>query len=66
MVAEGGSIGAVLVLRQELGLPVLFLPLSLPEDSYHGPDESFAWAQVPGGMKALVRYFELAAAQESA
>lgn len=61
MVAEGGSIGAVLTLRNQLEVPVLFLPLSLPEDSYHGPDESFAWAQVPGGMRALVRYFELVA-----
>lgn len=59
MVAEGGSIGAVLVLRKELDLPILFLPLSLPQDSYHGPDESFAWSMVPGGLKAFLRYFEL-------
>ena len=59
MVAEGGSIGAVLTMREELGVPVLFLPLSLPQDSYHGPDESFAWSMVPGGVKAFLRFFEL-------
>lgn len=57
-VNSGGSIGAVLVLEEILGVPVLFLPLSLPEDGYHGPDESFAWEQVPGGIKSYLRYFE--------
>ena len=36
-------------------------PDRLPEDGYHGPDESFAWKQVPGGIKAFARYFELVA-----
>lgn len=60
-VGGGGSIGAVLTMKEILGVPVLFLPLSLPEDGYHGPDESFAWKQVPGGIKAFARYFELVA-----
>ena len=57
--AEGGSIGAVITMNQILKVPVYFMGLSLPEDSYHGPDESFAWNQIEGGTKAFVKYFEL-------
>ena len=38
------------------------LGLSLPEDGYHGPNESFAWGQAEGGMLTFVRYFERACA----
>lgn len=57
--AEGGSIGAVVTMKEKLGVDVYFLGLSLPEDSYHGPNESFAWRQIEGGVKAFVKYFEL-------
>ena len=58
---EGGSIGAVVTMQEKLGLPIAFMGLSLPEDGFHGPDESFAWRQVEGGVKAFVKYFELLA-----
>lgn len=58
-VREGGSIGAVVTMADKLKVPVLFMGMSLPEDSYHGPDESFAWRQVEGGVRAFVKYFEL-------
>ncbi len=58
---EGGSIGAVVTMQEKLGVPIAFMGLSLPEDGYHGPDESFAWHQVEGGVKAFVKYFELLA-----
>jgi len=58
-VNEGGSIGAVVTMDKMLKKPILFMGLSLPEDGYHGPDESFAWEQIEGGVKAFVRYFEL-------
>jgi acetylornithine deacetylase/succinyl-diaminopimelate desuccinylase-like protein len=58
---EGGSIGAVVTMQQKLGVPIAFMGLSLPEDGYHGPDESFAWRQIEGGVKAFVKYFELLA-----
>lgn len=57
--AEGGSIGAVVTMTEQLKIPVYFMGLSLPEDSYHGPDESYAWRQMEGGVKAFVKYFEL-------
>lgn len=57
--AEGGSIGAVVTMTEMLRIPVYFMGLSLPEDSYHGPDESFAWRQMEGGVKAFVKFFEL-------
>jgi len=58
-VMEGGSIGAVVTMDELLKVPVLFMGLSLPEDSYHGPDESFAWEQIEGGVRSFVNYFEL-------
>lgn len=60
-VREGGSIGAVVTMDKILRVPIMFMGLSLPEDSYHGPDESFAWEQVEGGVHAFVKYFELLA-----
>jgi acetylornithine deacetylase/succinyl-diaminopimelate desuccinylase-like protein len=61
-VYEGGSIGAVVTMNDILKRPILFMGLSLPEDGYHGPDESFAWKQVHGGVKAFLKYFELLSA----
>lgn len=57
-VREGGSIGAVPILAQELGVPVHFLPLSLPEHGYHAPNERFDWKQAKVGMIAFSRMFE--------
>jgi acetylornithine deacetylase/succinyl-diaminopimelate desuccinylase-like protein len=57
-VREGGSIGAVLTMEKVLGVPVLFLGLSLPEHGYHAPNENFDWAQASGGMIAFAKYFE--------
>jgi acetylornithine deacetylase/succinyl-diaminopimelate desuccinylase-like protein len=58
LVREGGSIGAVPILVEELGVPVHFLPLSLPEHGYHAPDECFDWRQARGGIEAFARTFE--------
>lgn len=58
-VREGGSIGAVVTMDKILQKPIMFMGLSLPEDSYHGPDESFPWEQIEGGVYAFVKYFEL-------
>ncbi|MCA9650476.1 MAG: M20/M25/M40 family metallo-hydrolase [Myxococcales bacterium] len=57
-VREGGSIGAVPILAEELGVPVHFLPLSLPEHGYHAPNERFDWKQAKVGMTTFTRVFE--------
>ncbi len=57
-VREGGSIGAVPMMEAALGVPVYFLPLSLPEHGYHAPNERFDWKQAHGGIRAFSRVFE--------
>jgi acetylornithine deacetylase/succinyl-diaminopimelate desuccinylase-like protein len=57
LVREGGSIGAVPIMVEELGVPVHFLPLSLPEHGYHAPDECFDWRQGRGGIEAFADVF---------
>jgi len=54
LVREGGSIGAVPLMAKILGVPVHFLPLSLPEHGYHAPNERFDWRQAKGGIAAYV------------
>lgn len=56
-VREGGSIGAVPMMESELGVPVHFLPLSLPEHGYHAPNERFDWKQARGGVVAFADAF---------
>ena len=58
---EGGSIGAVLTMRQLLRAPVVFLGLSLPEHGYHAVDENYDWGQASGGMEMFYRYFHAVA-----
>lgn len=58
LVREGGSIGAVLTMKERFGKPIVFMGLSLPEHGYHAPNEFFDWGQASAGMKAFVRYFE--------
>jgi acetylornithine deacetylase/succinyl-diaminopimelate desuccinylase-like protein len=56
-VREGGAIGAVPIMAETLGVPIAFLPLSLPEHGYHAPDECFDWRQAEGGIRAFVHTF---------
>jgi acetylornithine deacetylase/succinyl-diaminopimelate desuccinylase-like protein len=57
LVREGGSIGAVPKMASTLGVPIHFLPLSLPEHGYHAPNERFDWKQAKGGIAAFVHTF---------
>ena len=54
---EGGSIGAVVTMKNLMKVPILFLGLSLPEHGYHAPNENYDWQQASGGMKMFVKYF---------
>jgi acetylornithine deacetylase/succinyl-diaminopimelate desuccinylase-like protein len=60
---EGGSIGAVPTMERVLGVPVVFMGLSLPEHGYHAPNEFFDWEQAEGGIAAFAHFFEEFAAQ---
>ncbi len=57
-VREGGSIGAVVTMRNVWKVPILFMGLSLPEHGYHAPNEYYDWGQASGGMKAFAHYFK--------
>jgi acetylornithine deacetylase/succinyl-diaminopimelate desuccinylase-like protein len=57
LVREGGSIGAVPQMARTLGVPIHFLPLSLPEHGYHAPNERFDWRQAKGGIASYVHTF---------
>lgn len=58
-IREGGSIGAVVSMSKVLGVPIVFLGLSLPEHGYHAINENYDWGQAAGGMRMFARYFEL-------
>ncbi len=58
-VREGGSIGAVVSMQEVLGVPIMFLGLSLPEHGYHAINENFDWGQASSGIKLFVHYFKL-------
>lgn len=63
-VREGASIGAVVQMQRQLGCPILFLGLSLPEHGYHAPNECFDWHMASGGIRALGRYLVALAGPE--
>lgn len=60
-VREGGSIGAVVSMKNVLGKDVIFMGLSLPEHGYHAINENYDWQQTSGGIKMFVNYFEAVA-----
>ncbi len=62
-VREGGSIGAVPMMARELGVPVHFLPLSLPDHGYHAPNEYFDWRQARVGIASFTRAFTIIASE---
>jgi acetylornithine deacetylase/succinyl-diaminopimelate desuccinylase-like protein len=55
---EGGSIGAVVSMQERIGVPMVFLGLSLPEHGYHAVNENFDWVQASGGIRLFVEYLE--------
>jgi acetylornithine deacetylase/succinyl-diaminopimelate desuccinylase-like protein len=57
-IRAGGSIGAVLTMKNVLKCPIAFLDVSLPEHGYHAPNEFFDWGQASGGIAAYAKYFE--------
>jgi acetylornithine deacetylase/succinyl-diaminopimelate desuccinylase-like protein len=55
---EGGSVPAGATFSRELGLPVLLLGFTQPDDQAHAPNESMRLDNYESGLKTLVRYWE--------
>jgi acetylornithine deacetylase/succinyl-diaminopimelate desuccinylase-like protein len=54
---EGGSIPAAATFARELGLPVVLLGFTQPDDAAHAPNESMRLDNLEGGLKTIVRYW---------
>ena len=61
----GGGIGAVLMLKQTLGIDSVLTGFSLYDDNFHGPNEKLHLPTWRKGMTALVHFFHLLADRSS-
>ena len=57
-VYEGGSIGAVSSFDKVLGLPIVLLGFTNPDDNAHSPNESMVLQNYEGGARTIARYWE--------
>jgi acetylornithine deacetylase/succinyl-diaminopimelate desuccinylase-like protein len=57
-IREGGSIGAVASFDRVLGLPILLLGFSNPDDHAHSPNESLVLANYEGGIRTVARFWQ--------
>ena len=55
---EGGSIPAAASFGSMLGLPVILLGFTNPDDQAHAPNESMVIANYEGGLRTIVRYWQ--------
>jgi acetylornithine deacetylase/succinyl-diaminopimelate desuccinylase-like protein len=55
---EGGSIPAAASFASLLGLPVVLLGFTNPDDRAHAPNESMVLANYEGGVRAVARYWQ--------
>ena len=58
---SGGTIPVVRLLREALGIPVVLMGLTRPDDRIHGVDEKFHLSNLERGIAASTRFLELAA-----
>ncbi|KAB2853616.1 MAG: M20 family dipeptidase [Anaerolineae bacterium] len=56
---EGGSIPAVMMLREALGIPVILMGFGLPDDRLHAPNEKFSLEQFRLGMQTAIEFYRL-------
>jgi len=54
---SGGGIGAVLMMKDVLGIDSVLTGFSLHDDNFHGPNEKLHLPTWQKGMKALVHFF---------
>jgi acetylornithine deacetylase/succinyl-diaminopimelate desuccinylase-like protein len=55
---EGGSVPAGATFARELGLPVVLLGFTPPDDQAHAPNESMRLDNYEGGLRTIVRYWQ--------
>ncbi|MFN8623191.1 MAG: dipeptidase [Chloroflexota bacterium] len=55
---EGGSIPAAASFATMLGVPVVLLGFTNPDDQAHAPNEQMVLANYEGGARTIVRYWE--------
>lgn len=55
---EGGSIPAGAVFSNVLGLPVVLLGFTQPDDQIHAPNENVRLDNLEGGLRAIIRYWQ--------
>ena len=55
----GGSIPIVGLFQQSLGIPIVLMGFSLPDDNIHGPNEKFSLANYSRGIESVVEYLTL-------
>lgn len=56
---SGGSIPIVGLFQAKLGIPSVLAGFGLPDDNLHAPNEKVYLPNLAGGLRSLVRYFEL-------
>lgn len=61
-VREGGSIPAAATLNHSLGLPLVMIGFTPPDDQAHAPNESMRLDNYEQGVRAVARYWERLAA----
>ena len=54
-IREGGSIPIAALFQKELGLPVVLLGFTPPDDNAHAPNESMDLGNFEGGIRAVIR-----------
>ena len=55
---EGGSIPAAASFGTILGLPVVLLGFTNPDDKAHSPNEQMVLANYEGGVRTIARYWK--------
>jgi acetylornithine deacetylase/succinyl-diaminopimelate desuccinylase-like protein len=55
---EGGSIPAGATFGRVLGLPVVLLGFTQPDDQAHAPNESMRLDNLEGGLRTIIRYWQ--------
>jgi acetylornithine deacetylase/succinyl-diaminopimelate desuccinylase-like protein len=63
---EGGSIPVVADFQGILGLPVVMLGFTPPDDNAHAPNESMDLDNYERGIRCIARYWDELAALEAA